>query len=89
VISASNRAWIYASAQLLLETEQKLKARGIAALQNHRDKYAKANASHAVPRGGGAGVEGDLPRQAEQKAQEAAGSESLSNSFPGAAIHSG
>jgi hypothetical protein len=45
-----------------LETEQKLKARGNAALQNHRDKYAKANASHAAPRGGGAGVEGDLPK---------------------------
>jgi hypothetical protein len=84
-------------AQGLLETGQKLKARGNAAFQKHRDKYAKANAGMQRLEEAVRGVEGDnLPKQAEQKVEEATGSGSssnsfpvASNSFPAAAIHSG
>jgi hypothetical protein len=74
-------------AQELLETGQRLKARGKAAFQKHRDKYIAAGASMKRLEDAVRGVEGDnLPKD---KQKEAAGSESSSSSFPGTAIHSG
>lgn len=66
-------------AQELLETGQKLKARGNAAFQKHRDKYIKADASMKRLEDAVRGVEGDnLPKDTKK---EAAGSEASSTSF--------
>lgn len=66
-----------AQAQQLLETGQKLKERGNAAFQKHRDKYAKADASMKRLEDAVRGVEGDnLPKDKTQEATDSAGSSS-------------
>ena len=66
-------------AQELLVAGQKLKERGNAAFQKHRDKYADASASMKRLEDAVRGVEGDnLPKEKPTEATDSAGS---SNSF--------
>lgn len=74
-----------AQAAELLADGLKLKARGAAVLQKHRDKQAEARAGFAKMEDAVRQLEGDNGAPNEREATNSAGS---SNSFPAAAIHS-
>ena len=77
--------WDAQAAELLVEG-LKLKARGAAVFQKHRDRQAEARAGFAKMEDAVRQLEGD---NGAPNDREATGSGSSSSSFPAAAIHSG